>query len=93
MGHNRKEPQEMKTIIEPWRKLFKEIDDSIAHSQKEGLPLKSIELDAEEWEIFTVAFEKFKVARSLLGTSIGALRKYNETRYKRIKIYKEKVSV
>ena len=81
----------MKKNVEPWRELFKEIDDGIMHSQKEGLPLRSIELDEDEWEIFVVAFEEFKVARSRLQVSVGALRKYNEARYMNTKIYREKV--
>jgi len=80
----------MKANVEPRDVLFREIDDGISHSQKEGLPLKSIELTEEEWEIFVSAFEKFKKPPSLLKTSVAALRKYNETRYRGIKIYKEK---
>ena len=80
----------MKTIIEPRDILFKEIDDGISHSQKEGLPLKSIELSDDEWELFVEAFEKSEKPHSLLQTSVAALRKYNETRYRGIKIYKEK---
>ena len=80
----------MKTNVEPYNVLFREIDDGIAHSEREGLPLKSIELDAQEWELFCWAFEHYKRPHTLLQTSIDALRKYNETRYRRIKIYKEK---
>ena len=80
----------MKTNLEPHALLFKEIDDGIFHSVQKGLPLKSIELDAQEWELFVTSFETFKKAPSMLQTSVGALRKYNETRYRGIKIYKEK---
>ena len=80
----------MKTNVEPHNVLFKEIDAGITHSKREGLPLKSIELDAQEWELFCWAFEHCKRPPSQLLTSVAALRKYEETRYKNTKIYKEK---
>jgi hypothetical protein len=80
----------MKANVKPHDVLFREIDDAIDHSQKEGLPLESIELTEEEWELFCWAFEHYKKASSLLQTSVNALRKYNQTRYRGIRIYKEK---
>lgn len=45
----------MKTFVEPWRKLIREIEGAISHSLTEGLPLKSIELTHEEWDAFVIA--------------------------------------
>lgn len=45
----------MKTHVEPYKELQKEIDDAIAFAQKDGLPLTSIELTPEEWTLFVRA--------------------------------------
>ena len=80
----------MKTIVEPWRELFSEIDDVISHSLGEGLPLKSIELSPPEWDLFIWAHEHFKVARSNFRGTQKSMRKHKETRYQGVKIYREK---
>ena len=83
----------MKTYVEFWRVVFKEINDGIKHAEREGLPLRSIELDKDEWETFVSAFEDKKVGTGQLQTSVAALRKYEQTRYMGIKIYKERGAV
>jgi len=45
----------MKTFVEPWRRMIKEINDVIEHSMNEGLPLSAIELNAVEWKQFVIA--------------------------------------
>jgi len=45
----------MKTHTESWRILYKKMEDTILHANREGLPLKSIELTPGEWDDFVIA--------------------------------------
>ena len=81
----------MKVKVAEWRKLFKEIDDAISHSRKEGLPLQSIELNPAEWELFIDSFKHSRVARSKLNNPPGQLEKgaaSGEIHYMQTKIYR-----
>lgn len=86
----------MKTHLEEYKKLFKQLDDAIQHSANEGLPLSAVELSADEWTVFLDAFRDFKKPPSLLGRitiDINAVAERGETRYRGIKIFKEKSNV
>jgi len=92
----------MKTNTAAYLIMFKAMDDAIAHSHSQGLPLTSIELDQEEWNRFILAFLEERVARSLLGkpsdgrtithTTDDILLgdKAGQLYYRGIKIYREK---
>lgn len=80
----------MKTVIAPWRLLYSEIDDAITHSQKEGLPLESIELSADEWKLFLWGHEHFKVAHSKFRATQESMVSNKEARYLGVKIYEGK---
>jgi len=45
----------MKTFVESYKKLIKEIDDAINDAVAKGLPLDKIELTHEEWDDFVIA--------------------------------------
>jgi len=45
----------MKKHMVQWKMLIREIDAAVDHSRREGLPLKSIELDKTEWDDFVTA--------------------------------------
>jgi len=82
----------MKLKVEAWRKLYSEIDDAIAHSRSEGLPLSSIELTNAEWTEFEWAREHYKVAPSKFSNSRALMAQHSSTHYGsvvRVKIYKE----
>jgi len=79
----------VKANVESWRVLFAKIDDAIEHSRTEGLPLESISLYPEEWDMFVRAFKEFKVPRSLLNHSLESTMRHSNTMYRQIRIYKE----
>ena len=77
----------MKPSYNEWRMLIKAIDQNITHSEEQGLPLVSIELNEEEWDHFVTARTTLISGRRneptldlLAGKQI----------YRGIKIYKEK---
>jgi len=93
----------MKTNVEPFVILFREIDDGIRIAIGNDLPISSIELDEKEWDVFIDAFLHYRVARSLLGNAsepggpithstgdILLANKAGAIYYRGIKIYREK---
>ena len=45
----------MKTFVEPYMKILKEVTGAIHNAEAQGLPLTKIELTAEEWDLFVIA--------------------------------------
>jgi hypothetical protein len=76
----------MKTNVARWRQLIKEINDVIIHSKEQGLPLESIELDAEEWDAFVIARTTLATGNRLPTQEFDC----GTARYKGTRIYREK---
>ncbi len=78
----------MKAHVLPWKKLIKEIDDSIANARVMELPLSSIELTPDEWDDFVIARTTLQNGRRLPVTpDLEA----GKAIYKQTSIYKEGV--
>lgn len=77
----------MKTYVDSWSKVMKELHDALDHAEEQGLPLSSVELNETEWEAFVHA--RTQLANGGTLPQSPSLRS-GSVYYRGVRIYKEK---
>ena len=79
----------MKMHMKPELELLCTINEKIDHCEAEGLPLDSIELDANEWDLFVLS--RCKMADGVINHGwADHMNNIGSEMFRGIKVYKEK---